>query len=109
MPVFVCVQPILNAVTDGEFFPNNFLIDFFAKDVCTLEMAVEGVCEDVIFLVCGYDKNNLNEVSVFSSLFRFAFLFMLFGFRSDPAPRLLRTHPCWHLRKKCNALCSGEE
>ncbi len=58
------LQYILNKLTYGDFIPNDFLIKFFAKFVCTADMEVEGLCGDIIFLICGFDRDNLNIVSV---------------------------------------------
>lgn len=54
---------MLDKISYGEFLPNNILLDLFAKEVCTADMQVEGLCGDVIFLICGFDRDNLNMVS----------------------------------------------
>ena len=56
------IQFIFNKLDHGEFLPNDFLIKFFAKDVCTAEMVALDLCGDIIFLVCGFDRANLNIV-----------------------------------------------
>lgn len=43
-----------------DFLPNNDLMKFLADHVCVSDLA--GVCGDVVFLVCGFDRPNLNEV-----------------------------------------------
>ena len=44
----------------GEFFPSNRLMDFLAELVCD-EDFIPAVCEDVIFLLMGFDKAQFNE------------------------------------------------
>ena len=44
----------------GEFFPSSGLMDFLAELVCD-EDWFPAVCEDVIFLLAGFDKAQMNE------------------------------------------------
>ena len=60
----VCVQDVLERVTVGEFLPNDFLIKLFSIYVCTHDMEVEGLCGNIGFLICGYDRDNFNTVSL---------------------------------------------
>jgi hypothetical protein len=39
----------------GEFLPSNWLIDWFASVACDVG-GVPGVCESILFLLCGYDE-----------------------------------------------------
>ena len=57
------LQYFLDMIGHGEFLPNDFLLDLLAKYVCTFDIVSEDVCEDVLFLICGFDKNNTNIVS----------------------------------------------
>ena len=57
------LQFLLDIIGVGEFLPNDALLDWLAKYVCSDEMAPAEVCEDVLFLICGFDKNNINIVS----------------------------------------------
>ncbi|XP_013380109.1 gastric triacylglycerol lipase isoform X2 [Lingula anatina] len=41
-----------------DFLPNNELIDFLAKTVC--DEATRFICSDIIFVIAGYDKAQLN-------------------------------------------------
>ena len=45
-----------------DFLPSNELIRWLADKVCT-EKEWESFCSDIIFVVCGFDKAQLNEVS----------------------------------------------
>ena len=53
---------MLDAVGYGEFLPNSALLDDLAKYVCP-DQVIDNICENVIFLICGFDKNNINIVS----------------------------------------------
>ena len=57
-------QAIFDVFGDGEFFPNDELIKFLGKYVCPTDMELLGVCEDVLFLICGFDPANTNIVSL---------------------------------------------
>ncbi|XP_031565885.1 gastric triacylglycerol lipase-like [Actinia tenebrosa] len=46
-----------------EFLPSDFLIKWFAKRVCQSSTVLEMACSDFLFLIGGYDKKQLNEVS----------------------------------------------
>ena len=50
---------------DGEFLPDDALMKFFAKEVCPSDLDV--VCANSLFLFCGFDEKNMNDVSVSSS------------------------------------------
>ena len=56
-------QPLLDIVGHGEFFPHSALLDWLSKYLCTADMIAEDLCEDIMFLLCGFDKNNTNIVS----------------------------------------------
>jgi hypothetical protein len=43
----------------GEFLPSNWLIDLLASVACS-EGSVQGICESVIFLMCGFDEAQMN-------------------------------------------------
>jgi len=45
----------------GEFLPSNWLMDFIAFWACGDGSLLEGVCENVVFLLCGYDQQQMNE------------------------------------------------
>ena len=53
---------ILDLFGDGEFLPNDQLMKFLAKEVCPSDLDV--VCANVLFLICGFDEKNTNDVSV---------------------------------------------
>jgi len=56
-------QVFLDVVGDGEFLPNTKLIDWLTDLVCPVDKTVESLCEDILFLICGFDKDNMNLVS----------------------------------------------
>ena len=63
------LQWVLKTFTTGEFIPSYELIRILGKYVCSADMElVDGVCENIIFLICGFDQNNINIVSPSSPL-----------------------------------------
>ncbi len=58
---------VLDFLTDGEFLPTSKLTKYLTELVCTPQLKlIDGLCEDVLFLVCGFDPNskNFNQVCV---------------------------------------------
>ena len=47
----------------GEFLPNDKLVDIFVDAFCSWDREDEDTCRDVLFLLCGFDKANINTVS----------------------------------------------
>ena len=60
----LCIQVLFSIFGDGEFFPNSALIKLLGKYVCPADMALEGLCENVLFLICGFDQKEMNMVSM---------------------------------------------
>ena len=58
---------ILDIFGDGEFLPNDDLMQFFAKELCPTDLDV--VCANVLFLICGFDEKNMNDVSALFAWF----------------------------------------
>ena len=56
-------QVVFDVFGDGEFFPNDELIKFLGKYVCPADMELLGLCENVLFLICGFDQADMNIVS----------------------------------------------
>merc|ERR1711962_61227 len=54
------VQWISEHMGVGEFLPSNWMIDWFADHVCGAS-PLELVCENIVFLLCGYDEAQLNK------------------------------------------------
>ena len=44
----------------GEFSPSNTLIEKFGEKFC--KGSNKKLCGDILFLICGFDEKNLNEV-----------------------------------------------
>eukprot|EP00092_Neocalanus_flemingeri_P025080 GFUD01027196.1.p1 GENE.GFUD01027196.1~~GFUD01027196.1.p1 ORF type:complete len:433 (+),score=105.33 GFUD01027196.1:337-1635(+) len=44
-----------------KFLPSNWLIQWWASEVCTVEMISQRICGNVLFLVGGYNKNEMNN------------------------------------------------
>ena len=52
-----------------DFLPSDDIIHLLAKCVCS-EKDLETYCSDIIFIICGFDKKQLNEVSNAESIKR---------------------------------------
>ena len=49
----------------GEFFPNYEILKIVGQNLCTPDMKIiDGICEDVLFLICGFDRGDTNIVSL---------------------------------------------
>jgi len=44
----------------GEFLPSNWLMDWLADFVCG-DSQLEFICENIVFLLCGYDEGQMNK------------------------------------------------
>jgi len=44
----------------GEFLPSNWFMDFIASFACGDNKPLEFVCENIVFLLCGYDQAQMN-------------------------------------------------
>jgi len=60
-PLADSVQWIADHLGMGEFLPSNWLMDMLAFWVCTDGSILQGVCENVVFLLTGYDQTQMNE------------------------------------------------
>ncbi len=59
------MQWFFNHFGTGEFFPDYEILKILGKDLCTPDLKViDGLCEDVLFLICGFDRGDTNIVSV---------------------------------------------
>ena len=59
------VEDALSVISGGEFFYSSELTKVFGEFGCTFDTNTDlvDVCGNVLFLISGYDHNNLNEVS----------------------------------------------
>ncbi len=49
----------------GEFFPSYEILKIVSQNLCTPDMKIiDGICEDVLFLICGFDRGDTNIVSL---------------------------------------------
>lgn len=46
----------------NEFLPQNKILQFLAKYGCELTEAERYICENTVFVLCGFDKAQYNEV-----------------------------------------------
>lgn len=52
-----------------DFLPSDAIIHWLAKHVCS-DKDLETFCSDIIFIICGFDKKQLNEVNNTESIKR---------------------------------------
>lgn len=50
----------------NEFLPQNKILQFLAKYGCELTEAERYICENTVFVLCGFDKAQYNEVCLLS-------------------------------------------
>eukprot|EP00092_Neocalanus_flemingeri_P040675 GFUD01044286.1.p1 GENE.GFUD01044286.1~~GFUD01044286.1.p1 ORF type:complete len:433 (+),score=113.78 GFUD01044286.1:321-1619(+) len=58
------IQWILDYLGLYEFLPSNWLIEWWAAKVCDESMMHQGICENLMFLVAGYNKNEMNSTAL---------------------------------------------
>ena len=69
LPIFLPLPPplppspqhLLDIVGHGEFLPSKGLVSDLGELFCKTDLEEE-VCGDILFLICGFDKKNMNEV-----------------------------------------------
>lgn len=54
---------IMKYLGADEFLPQNRVLRFLAKYGCELTEAEKIICENTIFVICGFDKKQYNAVS----------------------------------------------
>lgn len=55
------LQWIASHMGVGEFLPSNWLMDLLATYACSDSSILQAVCENVVFLLTGYDQTQMNE------------------------------------------------
>ena len=69
MSISLLHQWFLDIVGDGEFLPEKGLVQRLGELFCHYD--VKEACGDVLFLVCGFNSKNLNEVIVYINIIHF--------------------------------------
>ena len=57
---FLQLQWIVDFLGGGEFLPSNIIMDILADLVCD-ENIFQGLCQSVLFVLCGFDEAQLNK------------------------------------------------
>lgn len=57
------VEWLLNMFGAYEFLPNNKIMEFLGQTLCHQNSPVQAICSNVIFIMSGYDTEQLNTVS----------------------------------------------
>jgi len=60
-PFSFAVEWVADHLGMGEFVLSDWLQNLLATYVCDEESWLEAVCENVVFLICGYDHKQMNE------------------------------------------------
>jgi len=55
------IDDILTLMGIGEFMPSNWLIDCLASMFCNEGEFTQGLCSNILFIICGYDEQQLNK------------------------------------------------
>jgi len=58
------IQWILSELSVYDFLPSNALLDWAASKVCNDDMSTQAVCRNILFLVCGYNKHEMNSTDL---------------------------------------------
>ena len=64
MALFSLLQDLFRLLGVRDFLPNNKLIRFLGSTVCET-FGLRVLCEDVLFILAGFDRQQLNEVDVY--------------------------------------------
>ena len=59
-------QPLITRLGHGEFLPDNGILEFLGKEICPRGDIPQFLCENVLFLLGGYDFQQMNAVRFFS-------------------------------------------
>jgi len=59
-PYINSVEWIVDFLGGGEFLPSNIIMDILADLVCD-ENVFQGLCQSVLFVLCGFDEAQLNK------------------------------------------------
>jgi lysosomal acid lipase/cholesteryl ester hydrolase len=54
------IEWVVDHMGIGEFLPSNWLMDLIAAMACPPNSWLEVVCENVVFLLVGYDRTQMN-------------------------------------------------
>jgi len=63
-PYSASVEWILNTLGAYEFLPNNELMDFLGATICHQQSLLQGLCSNVVFILCGFDSAQLNTTQL---------------------------------------------
>eukprot|EP00731_Ephydatia_muelleri_P029819 Em0021g342a len=58
-PFYKELEFLINLDGTGEFLPTASFMDYLTAIICPL-IDVEYVCEDILFLICGFDRTDIN-------------------------------------------------
>lgn len=92
----------------NEFLPQNKILQFLAKYGCELTEAERYICENTVFVLCGFDKAQYNEVCEFY-LIQFIQMSLLRPTHfTDVNACYIWTHACWNFYENRGTLRTGD-
>ena len=62
IPILHHFQIVVELFGDQEFLPHQGFMNIFRKIVCRNEPIGEAICENIVFLMSGFDRAQLNQV-----------------------------------------------
>ncbi|XP_037071346.1 lipase 3-like [Pollicipes pollicipes] len=58
------IEKLAEWIGYDEFMPSDALMTLFAELVCEPTESTQFICDDILFLLCGYDPSQLNETAL---------------------------------------------
>ncbi|CAG7718918.1 unnamed protein product [Allacma fusca] len=55
------IEWLLRMLGMNEFLPDSILMDFLGATICDQHSPIKGLCSNVLFLLCGYNAEQLND------------------------------------------------
>lgn len=63
-PFSASIEWLLNFFKAWEFLPSNEIMDFLGATICHEESLIQGLCSNVVFILCGFNSEQLNTTQL---------------------------------------------
>ncbi|KAG8230454.1 hypothetical protein J437_LFUL009942 [Ladona fulva] len=63
-PFTTAIKWLTKMIGMNEFLPSTNFMSFVGDELCREQVVTQGICNNILFLLCGYDSNQLNETTV---------------------------------------------
>ena len=67
--ITACQQTLAEWIGYDEFLPSNELMTLLAETVCEPWEVTDEICDEILFLLCGADPQELNQVPMCIALY----------------------------------------